>query len=158
MAALVMVGTMLIQVPTPTKGYIHIGDSMVYLSGILLGPLTGGLSAAIGSLLADVASGYGIYAPATFIIKGLDAAVVGYCYRLFSGPGRPLAVKLPGYLLGVLLGGAIMVSGYLSFESFLYGFPTAVLGVPGNLTQAVGGAVLALPLVLALDKRMITKD
>ena len=48
MAALVLVGTMLIQVPTPTKGYIHIGDSMVYLSGVLLGPIAGSIAAALG--------------------------------------------------------------------------------------------------------------
>jgi len=84
MAALVMVGTMLVQVPTPTKGYIHIGDSMVYLCGIILGPFTGGLAAGVGSLLADVSTGYGIYAPATFVIKALDAAAVGCFYNLLT--------------------------------------------------------------------------
>jgi uncharacterized membrane protein len=63
MAALTMIGTMIIQIPTPTKGYLHLGDSLVYLSGILLGPLVGALAAGIGSTLADVFSGHGIYAP-----------------------------------------------------------------------------------------------
>lgn len=152
MAALVMVGTMLIQVPTPTKGYIHIGDSMVYLSGILLGPAAGGLAAALGSLLADVASGYGIYAPATFVIKGLDALIVGYCYHLVARDSGALTRKTLGYVLGVALGGAIMVGGYLAYETLLYGFATAVLGIVGNITQAVGGGILAFPVLAALEK------
>ena len=154
MAALVLVGTMLIQVPTPTKGYIHIGDSMVYLGGILLGPLFGSIAAALGSMLADLFSGYGIYAPATFIIKGLDALVVGYIYHkiIAKDSDSSVARKILAFGIAVVLGGSIMVLGYLSYETVLYGFPTAVLGVLGNITQALGGGVLAAPLMLALDK------
>jgi len=152
MAALVLVGTMLIQVPTPTKGYIHIGDSMVYLSGILLGPLLGSIAAALGSMLADLFSGYGIYAPATFVIKGLDALVVGYIYHKIITKDSSGAKKILAFGISVILGGSIMVLGYLSYETVLYGFPTAALGVLGNITQAIGGGVLAAPLMLALDK------
>lgn len=152
MTALVVVGTMLIQVPTLTKGYIHIGDSMVYLSGIMLGPLAGSLAAALGSLLADVLSGYGIYAPATFVIKGLDALVVGYIYHRLITEHDPVVKKIISFSVAVILGGSIMVTGYLAYETFLYGFATAVLGVAANITQAVGGGVLAAPLLLALNK------
>jgi len=152
MAALVLVGTMLIQVPTPTKGYIHIGDSMVYLSGILLGPLAGSIAAALGSMLADMFSGYGIYAPATFVIKGLDALVVGYIYNKIVSEDAGTVKKLITFGTSVLLGGAIMVAGYLAYESVLYGFPTAALGIIGNITQATGGGILAAPLMLALDR------
>lgn len=152
MAALVLVGTMLVQVPAPTKGYIHIGDSMVYLCGIMLGPVTGALAAGTGSLLADVFSGFGIYAPATFFIKALDALAVGCCYNLFTSGRSKRQNRLAGYTSGVVAGGTIMVAGYLAYETFLYGFPTAVLGVAGNIAQAAGGAALAFPLVLALER------
>ncbi|HHY06015.1 MAG TPA: ECF transporter S component [Clostridia bacterium] len=153
MAALTMMGTMIIQIPTPTKGYLHLGDSLVYLSGILLGPLVGALAAGIGSTLADVFSGYGIYAPATFIIKSLDALVVGYCYKAIASKTNSLIKKTISFILGIILGGSIMVSGYLAYETFLYGFPAALLGgVPLNITQAIGGGVLALPLMFALEK------
>ncbi|MCR4442681.1 MAG: ECF transporter S component [Peptococcaceae bacterium] len=158
MAALVMVGTMLVQVPTPTKGYIHVGDSMVYLSGILLGPAAGALASAVGSLLADVFSGYGIYAPATFFIKGLDALAAGLCYRLLVSSESLCSRKLLAFGAAVLAGGAVMVSGYLAYETFLYGFGTAVLGVPANITQAAGGGILAAPLLLALDRMKFLKD
>lgn len=152
MAALIMIGTMIIQIPTPTKGYLHLGDSFVYLSGILLGPISGALAAGIGSTLADVFSGYGIYAPATLIIKSLDALVAGSCYNALTPKTNSLSKKTASFILAIVLGGSIMVSGYLAYETFLYGFPTALLGVPLNITQAAGGGILALPLMLTLKK------
>ena len=62
-AALTCVATMIIKVPTPTMGYIHPGDSIVLLSGFLLGPLYGGLAAGIGSMFSDLFGGYFSYAP-----------------------------------------------------------------------------------------------
>jgi uncharacterized membrane protein len=158
MAALVMIGTMIVQIPTPTKGYIHAGDSMVYLCGFLLGPLAGSLAAAVGSALADLYSGYTSYAPATFIIKGMDALVVAYCCRLFMiGNGASITRKVIGFVFGILLGGTIMVLGYLAYETYLTGFATALTGVPANITQAVGGGVIAVPLMLALEKAFSRK-
>ncbi|MBB6218964.1 putative membrane protein [Anaerosolibacter carboniphilus] len=158
MAALVLVGTMLIQIPTPMKGYIHIGDSMVYLSGILLGPIAGSFAAAVGSMLADLFLGYGVYAPATFVIKGLDALVVGFIYHKIVSEQGSLVRKLIGFVVSVALGGAIMVGGYLIYETMLYGFAAAVLNVLANMTQAIGGGILAAPLLLSLDKIKIFHD
>lgn len=152
MAAMTTVGTMLIQVPTPMKGYIHIGDAVVYLCGILLGPVLGGLAAGIGSLFADVFLGYGVYAPATFIIKALDAAVIGVVYTALAGEGAGQVRRLMAFCTAVLLGGAVMVLGYLGYETILYGYAGAVPNIPMNITQAVGGGLLAYPMVLALSR------
>lgn len=78
MTALVTVATISIMVPIPfTGGYIHLGDSMIFLSVLLLGWKKGGFAAGVGSLLADVVSGYVIWAPWTFVIKGLMAILMG---------------------------------------------------------------------------------
>ena len=54
-AALACVATMSIRIPTPgTGGYIHPGDAVVILSGIVLGPVWGLLAAGIGSAMADL--------------------------------------------------------------------------------------------------------
>ena len=59
MAALTCAATMVIRIPTPgTGGYIHPGDALVVLSGVLLGPLGGFLAGGLGSALADLAAGY----------------------------------------------------------------------------------------------------
>ena len=67
MAAMACVATMVIKIPIPaTGGYINLGDSIVLLSGVVLGPVYGGLAAGLGSALADLRGGYGVFAPATF--------------------------------------------------------------------------------------------
>ena len=71
MAALTCIATMIIKIPTPTLGYIHLGDGLVLLCGIVLGPLGGALSAGIGSMFADIFSGYASWAPATLKSKRL---------------------------------------------------------------------------------------
>ena len=73
LAALTCIATMIIKIPSPLKGYLNLGDCVVLLSGWLLSPLYGFLAAGLGSGLADLISGYGVYVPATFIIKGVMA-------------------------------------------------------------------------------------
>ena len=77
LAALTCVATMVIKIPSPLKGYLNLGDCVVLLAGWMLSPVYGFLAAGIGSALADVFSGYVLYAPATFVIKGAMALVEG---------------------------------------------------------------------------------
>ena len=80
-AALSCVATMSIKLPTPgTGGYIHPGDAMVILSGVVLGPWWGLLAGGIGSAMADLLGGYFVYVPITFAIKGLVAVCAGLLY------------------------------------------------------------------------------
>ena len=77
-AALTCVITMVIAFPIPaTNGFINIGDAIVMITGLLFGPLIGGISGGVGSALADIILGYTIYAPATLIIKGIEGFLVG---------------------------------------------------------------------------------
>ena len=63
-AALSCVATMSIRIPTPgTGGYIHPGDAIVILSGVILGPVWGFLAGGIGSALSDLIGGYFVYVP-----------------------------------------------------------------------------------------------
>lgn len=80
-AALCCVLTMAIPIPSPTEGYVHLGDSMVLLSGIFLTPMYGALAAGLGSALADLLTGYTHYALATFVIKALMALIVSAIYK-----------------------------------------------------------------------------
>ena len=65
LAALTAVATMIIRIPTPTQGYIHLGDGMVLICGILLGPGLGALAAGIGSMIFDLMTPE--YAPEAWI-------------------------------------------------------------------------------------------
>ncbi len=78
MMALTAVATMLIAIPVPfTNGYIHLGDSMVFLSVIILGWRYGAIVAGAGASMADIFLGYVHWAPWTFLIKGAMALVMG---------------------------------------------------------------------------------
>ena len=82
LAALTCVATMIIKIPSPLKGYLNLGDCIVLTAGWMLSPTYGFLAAGIGSALADLFSGYVIYAPATFIIKGVMALIAFYGFKL----------------------------------------------------------------------------
>jgi len=149
--ALTTVATMVVQIPTPqTQGYINLGDSMVYVSALLFGPLAGLLAGGIGSALADWLTGYQQFAPYTLVIKGLEGLVVGLiAWGLLKGrPTRTLA-SIAGVVVSVFGGGAVMVGGYYVVEQFVMG-RAALAEVPGNIFQAVGGLVVAIPVTLLL--------
>ena len=166
MAALTTDATMIIRIPTPTQGYIHLGDGMVLLCGALLGPGLGALAAGIGSMLSDLFAGYMSYVPGTFVIKALTAMVGGWLYlRLSAGADRravPVRVVLSG-----IPAEAVMVIGYFLYEmgmevamgSNAAAAATAVaVGIPMNIVQGVAGVIVCAVLlpVLSLHKGIVT--
>ena len=110
-AALSCVATMSIKLPTPgTGGYIHPGDAMVILSGVVLGPWWGLLAGGIGSAMADLLGGYFVYVPITFAIKGLVAG--GYCFcEYFFLYGSGAFASVPANLIQGL--GGLIISAVL---------------------------------------------
>ncbi len=78
MTALIFILTFVFHIPVPyTSGYIHLGDSMIYISVIVLGPFFGAFASGVGSMLADLLAGYAQYALPTLIIKSIMALVMG---------------------------------------------------------------------------------
>ena len=147
-AALTCVATMLIKIPSPMKGYLNLGDCVVLAAGWMLSPMYGFCAAAIGSALADIFSGYLVYAPATFVIKGAMALIACFGARLL----RKKMGALPAYLLSGLVAEVFMVLGYLVFEGCLYGFGPSLVNVPANGLQGAAGLILGCLLVRGLEK------
>lgn len=80
MAALVMASTFIkIQIPLGNSNtMIHLGNAFCILSGLLLGPLYGGLAAGVGSLLFDLLNPMFIMsAPTTLIFKFIMVFICG---------------------------------------------------------------------------------
>ena len=151
MAALTYIATMVIQIPSPMNGYVNLGDCFVLLSGWLLGPWYGGAAAGIGSMLTDLLSGYGHYAPGTFVIKGLDALVAALLFRTM---GRTSTAAL----VSGLVGEAIMVAGYFGYAALLLGKGLgAAASIPGNLVQAALGLLIGFLLLKVLQKTRIAE-
>lgn len=159
-AAFACVATMSIRIPTPgTGGYIHPGDAVVILAGVILGPGWGLLAAGIGSALADLIGGYFFYVPITFVIKGAVAFTAGVIYHK--------AGKTPkSRVAAVILGGAgdilLVAGGYFLCETMVYGAAAAAASVPANLIQGISGLVIGLflyPILIAVpDIRQVAHE
>ncbi len=148
LAALVCIATMMIRIPSPLKGYLNLGDGVVLLAGWMLSPLYGFLAAGVGSALADLFSGYVVYAPATFVIKGLMAIAAHYGFQLF----RNMIGSHPSRIAAGIVAELIMVFGYFVFEGFLYGFGPSVVNIPANGVQGIAGLILGCALVKIFEK------
>jgi len=151
LAALACVVTMVIKIPSPLNGYINPGDCIVLLSGWLLPPVYGFMSAGLGSALADLFAGYVTYAPATFLIKGLMA--------LLASGGFKLMHKRFGNLTARIISGTaaeiFMIAGYWLFEGFLYGFGASAVNIPANGVQGIAGLVLGVILTKTFERHKI---
>lgn len=152
-AALSCAGTLALQIPSPTGGYLNLGDAVVILGAWLLGPGYGAIAGGIGPAMADLLSGYAAYVPATLVIKALMALTAAGLYRILEKRGRILcaaAAEIP------------MVAGYWLFDALLASlssgaaFPLCLAGsaagIPSNLAQAVFGAAASTLLAIALRR------
>jgi uncharacterized membrane protein len=150
MAALCFVATYLIMIPIPaTSGYFNVGDVFVIISGLVFGPLVGGLAGGVGSALSDLLGGYYPFVPFTLIIKGCEGLVAGYV------GGRLATAKINRIILAWALGGVCVVLGYFVAETvFLTGMSAALIEVPVNLLQVVVAGVIGVPVSKALKTRI----
>lgn len=151
LASLCCVATMIIKIPSPLKGYMNLGDCVVLLSGFMLSPFYGFCAAGIGSALADVFSGYILYAPATLAIKGIMALVAYYAFGFLKGRMKNNTARIISGAFAELF----MAVGYFVFEGFLYGFGPSVVNIPSNAVQGVAGLVLGVMLARLFEKHKI---
>ncbi len=154
-AALCCVGTLVIVIPLPV-GYFNAGDVFVLLSGWCLGPLYGAIAAGLGSALADVISGFPIYAVATFFIKALDALVAYFVCSAFKKFIKKERFDLLSRAFSAILGECVMIVGYFLYESVLYGVLAASGSFLGNVLQGVCCAVCAVLLSFALRQAKLS--
>lgn len=146
LAALCCVATMVIRIPSPTGGYMNLGDTVVILSAYLLGPAWGSAASGLGSALADLFSGYTAYVPGTLVIKALMAACAAWIYLLM----KKRAAALP---VAAVAAEAIMVAGYWLYDALLAGsLIGAAAGIPSNLVQSALGIAASTVLTLALRR------
>lgn len=151
MASFVCVATMIVKIPSPLKGYLNLGDCTVLAAAWTLSPGLGFLAAGLGSALADLLSGYIIYAPATFVIKGVMALIA---YSFFKLTSKRVG-RLASQLVGALISEAFMVMGYFVFEGFLYGFAPSLVNIPANAVQGILGIFIGIVLIKVVEKTNI---
>lgn len=166
LAAMTCIATMIIKFPTPTFGYIHLGDGFVLLCGVVLGPIGGALAAGIGSMFSDIFSGYVSFAPATLIIKALTGGIAGLLFHKLQHTKKADRNRFAALIIGGIIGEAIMVIGYFAYEAVIAalgsgafnqatlaaGIASSATGVPFNIVQGIVGIIISVLLLPILSK------
>lgn len=139
--SMVFIATMFINIRLPISvngGLIHLGTGMLYISAIVFGKKKGAIAGAFGMSLFDVVSGWVLWAPFTFVIRGVMGYIVGSIANSRDKDGKSFVMNI----LAVLVGGAWMIIGYYITEVILYGnWITPVTSIPGNVFQIVLGSI-----------------
>lgn len=157
LAAITTVATAFIKINTGiNNGYVHLGDTIVYLSGALLPPPFAALSSAIGGALADVLAGAPVWAPATAVIKALNTVPLSLVFY-FGLVKKKDRIVTPLTVAMTVVSGLITVFGYLLAEGLMYSFPSAWASAPFSVIQASGSTVLFVVIGLALDTAKFKK-
>lgn len=140
--AIVFVFTAYLHIPSHT-GYTHVGDGFIYLAACLLPLPYAAFVGAVGALLADLLTGFAIWAPGSVIIK--IAAVFFFSRRTKIAGTRNLLALIPASL--------ICIGGYYLYEAIITAnFLAPLAGIPGYITQSVFSSALFIVLGLVFDK------
>lgn len=156
MAAIVWVVTLL---KFPLFGSnMHFGNAMCLLGGLLFGPVTGGLSAGIGSMLYDaISGGYSIdQALITLVSKGLMGAVAGLIAHWGGHSGEKRVRNVVGSVCGALTYVCLYMLKTLVYQHFVYGntwqatYIAMGAKLPASLINAAVAVVVAPILAAAI--------
>ena len=148
MIAIVTIGTLIIRIPSPTQGYVNLGDGMVFMSVLLLGKRNGAIAASVGSALGDIIGGYPVWAPWTFVIKGLMAIVLGLLIEKIISSDKPQLKFLNtpiSEILALSISGFVMVIGYYIAKAVMINnWIVPLVGIPANIFQFSVGLLIAI--------------
>ena len=140
--ALVFLSTAIFTVELPTTGYFNLGESFIYLAALIGGPIVGGIAGGFGASLADQFLGFGIFAPATLVLKGFEGLVVGLLFNF-----RNVDEKRRRVILVIISVFILLFAVYLSIAN-------ATFTLAKMEEHAIEGVIL--PAILLLFLAIIT--
>lgn len=131
---------------------IHFGNIMCLLSGVLFGPVVGGLSAGIGSMLYDFTNP--LYF-SEFWITFLTKFAMGCVAGLLANRALPKLPSFPRMLVGAIGGQFTYIVLYLGksliMQHYVYGNPWAaawVVAAGKVVVSSVNGVIAVIGCVL----------
>lgn len=130
MMALCCVLTVFVQIPMG-NGYVNFGDAVIFLAASLLGPVAGAIVGGIGSALADIFSGYVVYAAFTLVVKAAEGFVCGWAYKRLFHTQKWVVRRI----LSMVLGSLCVIAGYFFTDFILYGIAAGCLSLLSSLIQ-----------------------
>ena len=144
-AALIFLATMIHIGIGTNGGYIHLGDTLIYLCAAFLPTPYAVAAAACGGALADIASGGILWVVPTIIIKSLSALML---------TSKKDTVICARNLIALIFGAIFCVGGYYIAEVVIYGcgFIVPLASVPMNLIQTGASAALFIAAGVIFDR------
>ena len=147
-SALVFVITAYLHIPT-YNGYVHCGDGFIFIAACILPMPYSIIVGVLGAMLADLLTGFVIWAPGSMIIKGL-LAILFTCKSSKIITKRNLIMLLPAALISAV--------GYYLYEALITGsFIASLAGIPASLVQAAASSIVYVALGTAMDKYDVKK-
>lgn len=154
--ALVFVVTYTLQFHLPVSinsgGLVHLGNIPLFAIAIVFGKKKGAIAGGFGMGLFDLLSPFAIWAPCTFIVRGLQGYIIGY----ISNSGGRNGNSMVWNIIAVIISTIWMLVGYFAYNLLLYrNLAGAISGIPGDLIQTILGIVgmFALMPVLKIIKK-----
>jgi len=135
---------LLLVIPSPTGGYTHIGDFVVFAAALLFGYKVGSFAGAIGAVAVDLFTGY----PRWFVsipAHWLEGLVPGLAKN------KPFTLQV----VSCAIGGFLMATTYFVVNVYVKGLALAAVSYARDLfVQAGISIVLALTVVKAVKKAL----
>lgn len=143
-SAIYAIAILLVVIPSPTGGYTHIGDVIVFIAALLFGYKVGGLVGIIGSVVADLYTGYSRWF-VSILAHGLEGVFAGLA------KGRSLRFQI----LMCVMGGFLMASTYFLVNIFIKGLPLAVISYLRDLfAQAAVSMILGITIANIIKRTL----
>ena len=157
LVSLVFVATLFLNIRLPIAangGLVHLGTAMLFITSILFGPKKGALAGALGMGLFDLFSGWTLWAPFTFVARGLQGYIVGKIAWSGGRHGNSFTFNVLATICSI----PVMLVVYYICEGILFSnWLVPLASIPGNLVQNVVGICVAIPLCAFLKKTPIFK-
>mgnify|MGYP003414143927 FL=1 len=133
------------------SGYVHFGDSMIYLAACLLPAPYAMCAASIGGAMADMLSGSAIWAFPTAIIKAHNVIPFSIMLKYIKNRKDTRIINLRIMMMSVI-SGLITSIGYMFAEAIMFGsIKVAAASLIFGLIQAAGSTVIFYFAGTALD-------
>jgi len=129
LTALETILTASVSIPIPaTTGYFNVGEGLIYFTAILFGPYIGAFVGGVGAAFADILGPYAIFAPGTFVAKGLEGFIIGIMFKKIN-QNKILNKNWKIFLMifGLLVGGLMALLSDGSIPIVILGFALMLL-------------------------------
>jgi len=134
-------------VPSPTGGFTHVGDTVIYLAGLLFGSNVGLAVGLLGPTIADIVVGYPRWY-VTLVAHGLQGFIAG------MGKGKSLRTQV----VVMITAGLVMSFTYFVVNVYIKGFAPALASLIRDIFgQTLVSVLLAALLVKPLERNEVVR-